>query len=535
MGLVHSNDNTLIFDFSTLGYWDAKMVNDSITSLDVRALETNAEYFGVSRLQLMENAGHDVALEVLSRFKRGKTVAVYCGLGGNGGDGFVVARHLSSMGFKVRVILAGKTKDISDKAAQENWRALQPLNDIISVEEIYDSGLVQKLSADIVIDALLGTGSRGRLRAPILQLVESINEMNAFRIAVDVPTGIDSDTGVVSEKAVKADLTVTFHKEKEGLKKAKKHVGELVVKSIGLPDKFEQLAGPGDVLLVAKPRPSESHKGDFGRLLIVGGSDTFSGAPTLVAEAAMRSGIDLAYVAAPEKTAYAISSMSPDLITIKLEGKHLNPANLNTLKPYIKGSDAVVVGPGLGLDLETKEAVKIIIENAEQSRKPLLLDADGLKAFAEFKRKLKVPLMLTPHSGEYTILTGRKPPGPQSEKAAEVQKTAARLNATVLLKGPVDVISDGKRLKLNFTGNPGMTVGGTGDVLSGIAGAFLAQKADCFEAAVAAAFVNGAAGDFVFEELGAHMVATDLIRHIPNILKDPMSHLRVLKTRARTG
>ena len=534
-GSVHSRGNTLIFGFQALGYWDIRMVNDSVTSRDMRALETNAEYFGVSKLQLMENAGHDVALEVLSRFKLGKTVTVYCGLGGNGGDGFVAARHLSSMGFKVRVILAGKNKDISDRAAQENWRALQALTDIIPVEEIQGNDFVRKLPVDIVIDALLGTGFKGRLRAPILQLAESINELNAFRIAVDVPTGIDSDTGVASENAVKADLTITFHKEKEGLKKARKHVGELVVKSIGLPEKFEQLAGPGDVLLIAKPRPAESHKGDFGRLLIVGGSDTYSGAPTLVAQAAMRSGVDLTYVAAPEKTAYAISSISPDLITIKLEGKHLNPGNLNTLKPYIKSSDAVVLGPGLGLDQETKDAVKIIIESAEQSKIPLLLDADGLKAFAEFKRKLKVPLMLTPHSGEYTILTGKKPPEPQSEKAAEVQKTAARLNATVLLKGHVDVISDGKRLKLNFTGNPGMAVGGTGDVLSGIGGAFLAQKADCFEAAVAAAFVNGAAGDFVFEELGAHMVATDLLRYIPNVLNDPTSHLRVLKTRAKTG
>jgi len=307
------------------------------------------------------------------------------------------------------------------------------------------------------------------------------------------------------------------------------------VKSIGLPEEFGKFAGPGDVLLVAKPRPSESHKGDFGRLLVVGGSETFSGAPTLVAQAALRTGVDLAYVAAPDKTAYAISSLSPDLITIKLEGKHLNPSNLNTLKPYVEASDAVVLGPGLGLHPETREAVKEIVETVEKSGKPLLLDADGLKAFAKFKRKLDVPLVLTPHAGEYAILTGKKPPEPLSERVLEVERTAAGLNATVLLKGPVDVVSDGKRVKLNFTGNAGMTVGGTGDVLSGIAGAFLAQKADCFEAAVAGAFVNGAAGDFVFEELGPHMVATDIIPHIPSVLNDPMSHLKVQKARAKTS
>lgn len=501
----------------------------------MRALELNAEYFGVSRLLLMENAGHNVALEVSSRFKPGKSVVVFCGLGGNGGDGFVAARHLSCMGFKVKVILAGKNKDILDKATLENWRAIQFLSDTIPVEEVYDSALASETTADIVIDALLGTGAKGSSRPPILQLVERINEMKAFRVAVDVPTGVDADTGTVSSEAVKANLTVTFHRTKKGLEKARKYVGELVVKSIGLPEEFEQFAGPGDVLLVAKPRPSESHKGDFGRLLVVGGSETFSGAPTLVAQTALRTGVDLAYVAAPEKTAYAISSLSPDLITIKLEGRHLNPNNLETLKPYVEVSDAVVLGPGLGLHPETREAVKDVVETVEKSGKPLLLDADGLKGFAEFKRKLDVPLVLTPHAGEYAILTGKKPPEPLLEKALQVQRTAATLNATVLLKGPVDVVSNGKRVKLNFTGNPGMTVGGTGDVLSGITGAFLAQKADCFEAAVAAAFVNGAAGDFVFEELGPHMVASDLIRQIPSVLNDPMSHLKVQKARAKTS
>jgi len=249
----------------------------------MRALELNAEYFGVSRLILMENAGRGVALEIASRFKPGKSVVVFCGLGGNGGDGFVAARHLSSMGFRVKVFLAGKVKDISDKASFENWRALQFMGDMIPVEEVYDSSLVSKAKADVAIDALLGTGARGKLRPPILQLVERINQMDAFRVAVDVPTGVDADTGAVDGEAVKANLTVTFHRSKKGLERAKKYVSELAVKPIGLPEEFERFAGPGDVLLVAKPRPSESHKGDFGRLLVIGGSETYSGAPTLVA------------------------------------------------------------------------------------------------------------------------------------------------------------------------------------------------------------------------------------------------------------
>jgi NAD(P)H-hydrate epimerase len=510
-------------------------MSEVITSREMRALELNAEYFGISRLQLMENAGHSVALEVASRLKPEKPVAIFCGLGGNGGDGFVAARHLSSMNFRVTIILAGKAKEITDKPALENWKALQPLKETIPIHEVYDSALIPEINAEIVIDALLGTGTKGKLKPPILQLVKKINSMNAFKVAVDIPTGIDSDTGEVLGEAVKANLTITFHKTKKGLENAKEYVGELIVKDIGLPKEFEKFAGPGDVLLVTKPRPAESHKGDFGRLLVISGSETFSGAPAFVALAALRTGVDLAYVAAPEKTAYSISSMSPDLITIKLEGKHLNLGNTPALKPYIETANAVILGPGLGLHSETREAVKALIEVIESAGKPLLLDADGLKSFAEFKRKISVPLVLTPHAGEYAILTGKRLSEDLKEKVSEVQKTAAELSAVILLKGPVDIISDGNRFKLNFTGNPGMTVGGTGDVLSGIVGALLAQQVDPFEAAVAGAFVNGAAGDFVFEEKGYHMVSTDLIHWIPQVLNDPMCHLKVRKTGARTS
>lgn len=190
----------------------------------MRALELNSEYFGVSRLRLMETAGHNVALEVASRFKPEKSVAVFCGLGGNGGDGFVAARHLLAMGFKVTVILAGKAEEISDKAASENWEALQSLKNAMPICEVYDTALIPDMTADIVIDALLGTGTKGKLKLPILQLVKKINTLNAFRVAVDVPTGIDAETGEVLGDAVKAHLTITFHETKQGFEKAGKSV-----------------------------------------------------------------------------------------------------------------------------------------------------------------------------------------------------------------------------------------------------------------------------------------------------------------------
>ncbi len=508
------------------------VMKEIITSREMRALELNSEYFGVSRLQLMENAGKSVVAEIASRFKPRETrVTVVCGTGGNGGDGFVAARHLTCSGFRVDVILAGKSADIVDEAALKNWRALQALEGSVALHEVYDSALIEGFEADVVVDALLGIGLKGSLRPPIMQLVKHINRMKAVRFSIDVPTGVDSDSGKILGDAVKADVTVTFHRMKAGLKKAGKYVGEVIVRDIGLPHEFERFAGPGDVLAVAKSRPREAHKGDFGRLLVVGGSEVFSGAPALVALAALRTGVDLAFVAAPSKTASAISSMSPDLITVKLEGEHVNPRNVAVLKRHLEKSDAVVMGPGLGLHEGTKEAVKEIAKLAEEAATPVLLDADGLKAFADLKRKFSSPLVLTPHAGEYEILTGQKPSKELEKRASEVRKSARKLGAVILLKGRVDVISDGERVKFCFAGNPGMTVGGTGDTLSGVVGALLAQGVDSFEAAVAGAFVNGGAGDFVVSERGYHMVPTDLLEWIPRVMDDPMSHCKV-RTRA---
>jgi hydroxyethylthiazole kinase-like uncharacterized protein yjeF len=504
------------------------MEQEVITSREMRALELNAEYFGVSQIQLMENAGAAVANVVRARFRSLKTkVVVFSGLGGNGGDGLVAARHLFAIGYKVEVVLAGRPSEISHHAAEKNLEALYRLQENMPIHVVYDSSSIPEVNADVVIDSLLGIGLEGEPRPPVRQLIQRVNRLKAFRVSVDVPSGIDADSGKAFGEAVRADLTVTFHRAKPGLIEAKRSVGELIIADIGLPNEFERFAGPGDVGLVCKPRPPEAHKGDFGRLLVIGGSEVYSGAPAYVALAALRTGVDITYVAAPEKTAYVISAYSPDLITVKLEGAHLNLANISTIEHYLNIVTGVAVGPGLGLHEETKETVKALIASVEKAGKPLLLDADGLKAFGESRRQLRVPVVFTPHAGEYKALVGHFPPVELKARAKDVLKSARALDGVILLKGNVDVISDGKHVKLNFTGNPGMTVGGTGDVLSGIVGAFLAKGADAFEAAVAGAFVNGTCGDFVQREKGFHMVATDLIDRIPRVLDDPMSHVKV--------
>jgi NAD(P)H-hydrate epimerase len=502
-----------------------------ISTKDMRILEMNAEYFGLSNLQLMENAGCAVSREVEARFPQRKTrVVLFCGLGGNGGDGFVAARHLISLGYQVVVVLAGNATEIKHEATSVNWRILEPLLDSDDVFQVGDSSQVPDLKADVIVDALLGVGLQGIVRQPHHRLIEMINEMKAWRLAVDVPSGLDSESGEILGQAVKADMTVTFHKEKPGLQKNRDSIGDLVVTEIGIPVEFETFAGPGDIPSIVMKRPGDSHKGDFGKLLILGGSQTYSGAPSLVALAAMRTGVDVTYIASPEKTAYSISSMDPNLITLKLPGPYLSLKHVPKVINWLKRVDAFVIGPGLGTHDEMKKTIDQILVAAEDAEVPVVLDADGLKTFAETPRPLRVASVLTPHRGEYLMLTQKDLPSDVKTSVEKVKKTARKLNTVILLKGQTDIISDGERVKLNFSGNPGMTVGGTGDVLSGIVGGFLAQGIYPFRAATAAAFVNGVAGDFVKQEKGYHMLATDLLEWIPKIIDDPMNAQKVCRS-----
>jgi NAD(P)H-hydrate epimerase len=213
---------------------------------------------------------------------------------------------------------------------------------------------------------------------------------------------------------------------------------------------------------------------------------------------------------------------------IKLKGRCLSPDSVKILGKWIPKATAVVLGPGLGLEAETRQAVKAIIDAVEAQDIPLLLDADGLKAFAEFKHPFRCPAVITPHAGEFQVLTGNRLPENIDDRVALVSETSRLLNCVTIVKSPVDIVSDGRSVKINrFVHNPGMTVGGTGDVLSGIVGALLSQGYEPFRAACAGVFINGAAGDFALKELGYHLLATDLLEWIPKVMNDPLSHLSV--------
>lgn len=495
-----------------------------ITPEEMVSLEANAEYLGVSLLQLMECAGKAVA-DLVGNLKPEGKVTVYAGNGRNGGDGMVAARHLASKGFHVTLILVGGEERVTDPVVSANWRALKAMTESVKLIIARDSTQIPLIEADIIIDALLGIGVKGKLKPPILQAVKAVNRLKGFKVAVDVPTGVDADTGEILGKAVKANVTVTFHRVKTGLTKARKYAGKIHVVDIGIPPEAETYAGPGDVVKVRRTRPSDAHKGDFGRLLVIGGSPVYSGAPALAALAALETGVDLAYIAAPREAALAISSYSPNLITFKLEGECLSPKHLKLLRPLVERCTALILGPGLETKKESLRALPRILALSEIYGKPILLDADGLKLFARLGRKAKTACVLTPHRGEFKLLTGVEPSGSLEEVGEEVRKAAERFNATILLKAPVDIISDGARVKYNKTGGPAMTAGGTGDVLAGIVGGFLAMGVQPFEAAVAGAFINGSVGDLAYKRKGHHLKATDLLPEIPSLIENPMKHL----------
>ncbi|WP_456468821.1 NAD(P)H-hydrate dehydratase [Archaeoglobus sp.] len=455
-----------------------------ISSKDMQILDTNCEYYGLSRLQLMENAGKALADEVSRRFETGK-VLIFAGSGNNGGDGFVAARHLRD--FEVEIYLMGQPKtDIARKNFEICCKSEIPVKE----------DLPDEINADVVIDAMLGTGVRGKLREPYASAVEMINVSKAFTVAVDVPTGLNPDTGEY-EEAVRADMTVTFHKAKPGLLKAREICGEIVVKNIGIPERFERLCGPGDVQNSYR-RKADAHKGDHGRVLVIGGGE-YTGAPALASLAAYNSGADIVTTVVPETIKPIVASYSPNLIVRSVKGDTITMKHLGEVAELIKKHDVVVAGMGVG---ENNEFGEFVVEMLKSCKKAVL-DAQGIvRDIPE-----SCECILTPHRGEFRKVFG----DPEFEK---VVKTAERIKSVILLKGKEDLITDGERVKMNISGNAGMTVGGTGDVLAGICGALLCNDG-AFHAACASAFVNGYAGDICLERFGYNYTATDLINALP--------------------
>lgn len=477
-----------------------------ITSAEMRALEKNSEFFGVSVKQLMENAGSAVAAEMQKKFSlKGKKIVVVCGQGNNGGDGFVIARKLLDSGFDVKVVFLGLEWKLSEEA-KENFEKL-PKEILHGTHEL---DLLK--DADILVDAMLGFGAKGGPREPIASAIVAFNSTKGKKIAVDVPSGLNADTGD-GNLVAKADIIYTFHDLKPGLQKFRTKTKVL---PIGIPEDALKFVGPGELINCLKERPAASHKGQNGKVLVVAGSMDYVGAATLAATAALgclRSGIDLVTVAAPEKVAYAINAYSPDLITMKMPGDYLSEKHFSEIFNKSAEADVVLIGPGLG---QRKETVLLVKKLVKRLKKPVVLDADAIKAVVGIRFGGNV--LITPHAKEFQICFGKSLSHELQKNAQLVQKTAKQKKCIILLKGAIDIISDGKKLRFNKTGNAGMTIGGTGDVLAGLCAGFLSKGNSLFDSACAAAFLNGFIGDELKKEKDFAFIASDIVQKIPEYI-----------------
>jgi len=502
----------------------------TITPLDMKICDVNSEFFGVTRRILMENAGAHLAkvsqniLEQKSNTI--KEVLIFAYKGGNGGDGLVAARHLAR-DYPIHVVFASDPSEISSKPTKINWQILENLNLSVQKTILKNPLNTSKIEFDpertLILDCLLGTGVKGNLREPISSCVDLINnakKQGSFIVSADVPTGLSTDESR-PDKFIASDIIVSFHAKKEGII----DIGaQQIVANIGIPPEAEFTAGPGDIYPLSL-RKKWSHKGQHGRVLVIGGSDIYSGAPALTSKAALKTEIDLITILTSPTMAPTIRSYSPNFIVYEFKNKTFDHESLSIAKNLATSSDAIIIGPGLNKHPETLKTVTKMLNWIKGENKLCVVDADGLKALP---KSLNKDFILTPHAGEFLAISDKKPPTGDKNVISRVKLTnrvAEQLKATILLKGATDIISNGKKWKINVTGTPKMTTGGTGDILAGIAGGFMARTRNAFRSAVAAAFINGMAGEFA-ENTKLGFSTKTLLDHIPFLIKESWKFIR---------
>lgn len=502
--------------------------------LDQRAITA----LGIPGATLMENAGRAAAGAIVEHLTvaglrpvRGARVVIVCGRGGNGGDGFVVARWLRRRGARVSVLLAAPVREITGdpalKLAELRRAGATPrfVEDAAAV-----AGPLAR--ADLIVDALLGTGTRGPATGLVAELIGRINESGRPVAALDVPSGMPSDGGAPPGPAVRAALTITFAGLKRGLVMGPgvELAGAVRVVPIGIPP-AEVPRGITTFLLeredVARhfpPRAFEAHKGSYGHLLIVAGSLGKTGAAALAARAAMRSGAGLVTVATPASQQPVVAGLILEAMSAPLPETASRTIALEAREAILElaeSREAVALGPGLGLEAETQEAVRTL---ARDLRIPLVVDADALTALGGHLDVLSgapAARCLTPHPGEMARMLGVPIADVQRDRVASARAFASSHGVHVVLKGARSVIGvpDG-RVFVNPTGNPGMASGGTGDVLTGMVGAFLARGIEPGAALSAAVYLHGSAGDIAAERVGHEgLIASDLVAALPEAFR----------------
>ena len=514
-----------------------------ISVAQMRELDRRAsEEFNIPREELMDRAGDGVAeiverLADLGGFRR-PFILLVAGRGNNGGDAFAAAYYLKNDGFDCEVWIAGAKGEIKDDALKHLSRARQagvPIHDLPTKE---DWDTAESVGADIIVDGVLGVGASGPARGPAVGAIQFINACRpeSLVVSIDVPSGLNADTGQTEGEAVLADITATIGLPKLGLVEpvALEHVGVLDVVDIGVPPQVVAelpvetelaLIHRNDLAPLLPRRRRGAHKGDFGRVLLIGGARGYSGAITLAARAAIRGGAGLVKVAVPHSIAATVAGQALEAMVFGLEETEvgsLSSAAWKGIEELLEEADAVLMGPGL---TSHKDSFLLVRNLVRASEVPFLLDADALNTLEgqpHLLAKSRAPMVLTPHPGEMARLFGQTVEQVQSDRRGMVVAAAKYTGATVVLKGAGTLVAQSDHpLAVNLTGNPGMATGGAGDVLAGLLVALLGQGLKPYDAARLAVFLHGSSGDHIaWRKSQAGLSAGDLAEEIAYVFRD---------------
>lgn len=484
------------------------------------------EVLGIPGETLMLRAARGAAFAAMELLNGSDgPVVVFCGSGNNGGDGIGVAALLLEKGYEVICVMAGDEKKLSADSLCMKKRLLDAGGKLLSLEE------AGPIPADcpLIVDALFGTGLSREISGKYAELVGKINESGAYVLSCDIASGLSADTGEVLGCAVRADVTVTFHLPKTGqlLPPGTEYTGKLIVHDIGIPGEAQkQVEFDGEYVTESMVRgwlsgeTRESHKGDYGKLLLLCGSRGFTGAAELSAKGALRTGAGLVYLGAAEGIYPILAGKLTEPVVFPLPENgngRISRTGLPEILDRLEDMSACLMGPGLGHCYDTEEVVYGVLEAAKC---PVVLDADGINVLAghiDRLDKVSVPVVLTPHAGEFRRLGG----DPAQNRIAAARTMAEKTGAVIVLKGYRTVVAgpDGE-IYVNSTGNPGMAVGGSGDVLAGILTCLLGQGMEPVKAAAAAVFIHGTAGDLCRERLGRRsMLPSDMVGALSEILR----------------
>ncbi|WP_331708170.1 NAD(P)H-hydrate dehydratase [Thermotoga caldifontis] len=497
-----------------------------ISSEEMKTLERlTEESFKIPASFLMERAGLAVVLALEQEFGElsNRSFLVLCGTGNNGGDGLVVARNLLDHTDMVSCVVVGEEEKMTS-LTRENFERLKSLGvDIKKLGVDIDlDGLAELIKeSDVVIDALLGTGTRGEVKNPILDVIKLVNLYASYVVSVDLPSGVECDTGKVLGMAVRANLTVTFAFPKpcHVLFPGRELTGKLKVASIGIPRVLcesmnlrRNIVTKGMVKKILPERKKDSHKKTFGSLLVIAGSRRYLGAPVLTCLGALRAGCGYVRLLSCEEVGKLAVGREPGLVFTAIEADSFSPKDIDTALKLAQESDAIVLGPGL---TDEPSVCEFVVNFLKQVEKPILIDADGLNCLSRdlsVLGSLSAPIVMTPHPGEFARLV-KQPVEQVRYNYVLAEQFAHRYGVILVLKGATTIVTDGKNTYYNLTGNTSLAKAGSGDVLAGVIGGFLAQGVTPLEASILGVYIHGLASEKYNASEG-----TMLVSELPDLI-----------------